>query len=53
MANMLSDRVVDVDVPNSLSGRARARRWTRFSQVFPNISDMRVLDLAGNPDREA
>jgi hypothetical protein len=49
MARMLRDRVTDVDSPSSLSGRARARRWTRFSEVFPEISDMRVLDLGGTP----
>lgn len=49
MAKTLSDRVTDVDSLTSLSGRARARRWTRFSEVFPDISEMRVLDLGGTP----
>jgi hypothetical protein len=49
MAKTLRDRVTDVDSPTSLSGRARARRWARFSEVFPEISDMRVLDLGGTP----
>ena len=46
---MLRDRLTDVDSPSSLSGRARARRWTHFSDVFPEISEMRVLDLGGTP----
>lgn len=49
MTRMLRDRVTDVDSPSSLSGRARARRWSRFSEVFPEISEMRVLDLGGTP----
>jgi hypothetical protein len=49
VAKTLRDHVTDVDSPTSLSGRARARRWTRFSAVFPDISDMRVLDLGGTP----
>ncbi len=49
MTKDLKDRVTDVDSPTSLSGRARARRWAHLSQVFPDISDMRVLDLGGTP----
>jgi len=49
MDKMLSDVVTDVNSPTSLSGRARARRWTRFSEEFPEISEMRVLDLGGTP----
>ncbi|HTX54357.1 MAG TPA: class I SAM-dependent methyltransferase [Candidatus Baltobacteraceae bacterium] len=49
MTKTLRDRVTDVDSPTSLSGRARARRWVRFSEVFPEISEMRVLDLGGTP----
>jgi hypothetical protein len=41
--------VTGVDSPTSLSGRARARRWARFREVFPEIADMRVLDLGGTP----
>lgn len=41
--------LTDVNSPKSLSGRARARRWVRFQQVFPNIAEMRVLDLGGTP----
>jgi hypothetical protein len=36
-----------VDSPNSLGGKARARRWGTFTELFPGISEMRVLDLGG------
>ena len=35
--------------PTSLSGRARARRWGEFQQAFPDLEQMRVLDLGGTP----
>ncbi len=33
-----------------LGQRARARRWDKMLSVFPDLSDMRVLDLGGTPD---
>lgn len=48
--NKLSDRVVDSTNPMSLSARARARRWGKFTEAFPSIADMHVLDLGGTPD---
>lgn len=36
-----------VDSPTSVGGRARARRWETFHQVFPEIEKMKVLDLGG------
>ena len=36
-----------VDSPSSLGARARQRRWSLFTDTFPTISDMRVLDLGG------
>lgn len=36
-----------VDAPDSLGAQSRARRWTLFAQVFPEIEDMHVLDLGG------
>lgn len=41
--------VVDPNNPRSVSSRARAARWQRFSQAFPDLSQMRVLDLGGTP----
>jgi hypothetical protein len=34
---------------DSFSGPARARRWARFIQEFPDVEQMRVLDLGGTP----
>lgn len=36
-----------VESPTSLGARARARRWELFRDRFPEIEDMRVLDLGG------
>ncbi len=45
----LEARLLDVDDPSSLSGRARARRWTEFRRRFRDIEEMRVIDLGGTP----
>jgi len=44
----LSQRVVGAYRTNSLSGRARARRWEMFAQRFPQLSEMHVLDIGGD-----
>jgi hypothetical protein len=44
---MLDLRGFFVGSPNSLGGKARARRWAIFHQMFPEIGKMRVLDLGG------
>ncbi len=49
MVKTLTEHLTDVDSSNSLSGRARVRRWRHLSEVFPEISAMRVLDLGGTP----
>jgi hypothetical protein len=36
-----------VDSPTSLGARARIRRWEVFRATFPEVSEMRVLDLGG------
>ncbi len=36
-----------VDSPNSVGGRARARRSQRLLDTFPDLPDMRVIDLGG------
>ncbi|MDH3294118.1 MAG: hypothetical protein OER95_07330 [Acidimicrobiia bacterium] len=40
-------RRILVDSPNSLGGRARLRRAARLLEAFPDLADMRVLDLGG------
>jgi hypothetical protein len=42
--------LVDPNDPKSFSARARARRWDRFRSAFPDLSEMRVLDLGGTPE---
>lgn len=46
MANK-SLRKLLVDTPRSIGGRLRARRWQIFTETFPDIERMRVLDLGG------
>jgi hypothetical protein len=41
--------LADGDNPRSLAGRARRQRWLRFIERFPEIEEMRVLDLGGTP----
>ena len=43
----LRGRLVSARSPGSLAARARARRWQRFAAHFPDVGDMRVLDLGG------
>lgn len=42
-----SARTLLVDSPTSLGGRARLRRWQMFRSHFPDVTEMRVLDLGG------
>lgn len=44
---MHSVRALLVDSPTSVGARARLRRWDLFHSHFPDIGDMRVLDLGG------
>lgn len=39
-----------VESPDSLGGRARSRRWALVRELFPDIEDMRVVDLGGRVD---
>lgn len=39
-----------VESPRSLGARARARRWQLIRELFPDIGEMRVLDLGGTVD---
>jgi len=39
-----------VEGPSSIGARARSRRWAYFHAQFPEVADMRVLDLGGTVD---
>lgn len=39
----------DPNNPASISAKARGRRWQEFTRRFPDLQDMRVLDLGGYP----
>ena len=53
MRELLQRYVSDVSGTESLSGRARAARWAEFLRRFPDLADMRVLDLGGVPGQWA
>jgi hypothetical protein len=50
MSHWLREATMDVNSRQSLSGRARARRWRHLIETFPSLPDMRVLDLGGTPE---
>jgi hypothetical protein len=39
-----------VESPSSIGGRARSRRWAALLEHFPDLAEMRVLDLGGTVD---
>ncbi len=43
-------RQLVVETPNSVGGRARARRWALLGHLFPAFSSYRVVDLGGTVD---
>jgi hypothetical protein len=43
----LREHLVSAKSPGSIAARARARRWQTFAEYFPDVGDMRVLDLGG------
>lgn len=45
----LNSRIRDPYNPSSIAGKARARRWAIFSEHFPDVSRLRILDLGGTP----
>lgn len=51
VATHMKKVVADPLNPASLAGRARLRRWEMFHQRFPDLQDMRVIDLGGYIDR--
>ncbi|HYI38507.1 MAG TPA: class I SAM-dependent methyltransferase [Thermoleophilaceae bacterium] len=46
----LTARLVGVDSDRSLSSRFREARWQRFVATFPEIAEMRVLDIGGETE---
>jgi hypothetical protein len=48
ISHALTRRVVGPYESNSLSGRARLRRWHELAATFPAIEEMSVLDLGGD-----
>jgi len=47
LTTRLNHLLTNHENPKSISARAHARRWEQFLQHFPNVSDMKVLDLGG------
>jgi hypothetical protein len=43
----ITRRIIGTSNPDSLSSRMRGARWTQLVERFPNLADMRVLDLGG------
>jgi len=41
--------IKDSERRGSLAAKARGRRWDEFSQRFPDLESMRILDLGGTP----
>jgi hypothetical protein len=50
LAERLRWVLADPANPDSAAGRARRRRWHYFSEVFPNVGRLRVIDLGGTVD---
>jgi hypothetical protein len=49
VANKLTDMVLDGANPRSVSAKARGRRWAELMRRFPDLDQMKVLDLGGRP----
>ncbi|GAB2728020.1 class I SAM-dependent methyltransferase [Streptomyces bullii] len=46
---MLKTTIADPSRPGSLAHSARSRRWQELLRCFPDLPEMRVLDLGGTP----
>ncbi len=46
-ADRLRNRLADASSAGSVAATLRARRWERFLDLFPDFSEMRVIDLGG------
>jgi Methyltransferase domain len=44
---LVSNRLNNVDDPASISSALRARRWQRLLGTFPDLVELRVLDIGG------
>jgi hypothetical protein len=49
VSGVVTARIRDPYNPGSLAGRARRRRWDLFTDHFPDIADLALLDLGGTP----
>lgn len=49
MSERLVRKFIDADRPTSLAASARMRRWQQFISLFPDLDEMHVLDLGGDP----
>ncbi|WP_211222289.1 class I SAM-dependent methyltransferase [Actinokineospora enzanensis] len=49
LSQRLKQKLNNPDDTRSVSGRARAKRWDRLLLSFPDLAEMRVLDLGGLP----
>ncbi len=47
LADRLRTGLADADSTASVAATLRARRWNRFVELFPDIAEMRVIDLGG------
>jgi hypothetical protein len=50
MSATTAQHVVDPTLRSSVAGQARLRRWDQLLRHFPDLADMRVLDLGGTPN---
>jgi len=48
LGERISERTVGAYASGSFSAKARARRWQRFADTFPEIGEMTVLDIGGD-----
>jgi hypothetical protein len=47
MPNPITRKLAYSDDPRSLSARSRLKRWGKFAECFPQLDQMKVLDLGG------
>lgn len=47
--SILKTGIADPSRPGSLAHSARAKRWQELLRCFPDLAEMRVLDLGGTP----
>lgn len=49
LATAIREKLFDPDEGGVVSSAARAKRARKFAEVFPDIAEMKVLDLGGRP----